>query len=204
VLDLGCGSGLQAQLIARRGPSVTGVDPGEKYIRNANRHLKRSRVRKRVDFHCTTLDKFECADSTFDFVFSFCVMEHIPNLEQVLRRLHRLLKPGAEIHTTLDALANVKSAEIVRKHQQMHKVVRYFRPADVERVFGEAGFRVEHQHYILRSEKAVQELTRQVNGGDSRWSASSRRRGVREFNEAEARHPETDPGIMILCRFKKI
>jgi 2-polyprenyl-3-methyl-5-hydroxy-6-metoxy-1,4-benzoquinol methylase len=34
------------------------------------------------------------ADSTFDFVFSLNVMEHIPHPDRALREIHRVLKPG--------------------------------------------------------------------------------------------------------------
>ena len=51
-LDVGCGRGIQAQILARRGPSVFGIDPGEKQIRNACHEVKRSNVRERVNFLC--------------------------------------------------------------------------------------------------------------------------------------------------------
>jgi hypothetical protein len=131
-------------------------------------------------------------------------MEHIPNLPEVLRMLHRLLKPGGEIHTTVDALANVDDKALIKKHRIMFKVQDYLRPETVESIFGTGGFRVLEQRYILRGPLALDELTREIETGEGSWPESRRRAGAEEMRREEARFKDTDPGLMILCRLEKI
>jgi SAM-dependent methyltransferase len=93
-LELGCGTGffllnlLQAG-VARRG-SVTDLSPGmvQAALRNA-RGLGLD-----VDGRVADAETIPYDDATFDLVVGHAVLHHIPDVEQALREVLRVLKPG--------------------------------------------------------------------------------------------------------------
>jgi len=88
VLEIGGGTGYQANLIAKSGAAVVSIDvapppSGESYF-------------PVMMYDGRTLP-FE--DSSFDVVFSSCVLEHIPDLQKTLSEIRRVMKVnGLAIH----------------------------------------------------------------------------------------------------------
>jgi 2-polyprenyl-3-methyl-5-hydroxy-6-metoxy-1,4-benzoquinol methylase len=203
VLDLGCGKGIQSQLLARRGPSVLGVDPDEKKIRIARRELQKSRLRDRVEFVCGTLESLRLPAGSFSHVFSFCVLEHIANLHEVMLELHRLLEPGGELHATVDALSNIDDPELLERHREKYSVHRYFRPESVREAFRAAGFDLFSQQYILSSRYARRQLLQELETGQSLQPPGERRNQYLELVRQETGSIR-DAGLMILCRARRI
>ena len=68
--------------------------------------------------------------------------EHIQNLDDVLRELLRLLKPGGELHASVDALASIRDPELLARHRRDHYVVQYFTQQTLRRQLEAAGFEV--------------------------------------------------------------
>ena len=99
VLDVGCGTGTLAVLIARRYKDihVTGIDPDPKALARAMRKAARARVS--VSFECAFGDALPFADGTFDRVFSSMMFHHVPKEEKpgVLAEIRRVLKAGATL-----------------------------------------------------------------------------------------------------------
>jgi SAM-dependent methyltransferase len=99
-LDLGCGDGRLTRVLADQvgGFRLVGldVDPLETLLAEAEHFYER--------VHTTTGDRIPEPDASFDFVLSVSVMEHIPNLEAVLRDVARVLKPGGRLVTTIPAV----------------------------------------------------------------------------------------------------
>lgn len=202
-LDLGCGSGVQTQLLAQYGPKVIGVDLGEKYIRNATRALKWSHVRNRVKFLCGTLEGLKLPSGSLDYVFSFSVLEHISNLEEVLHELGRIVKPGGEIHATVDTLSNIDDAEVIEKHRKAYAVQQYFHPEQLREMLRFAGFEMFHHRYILASDLAREELLHGLFSGNTRRSDSEKRSYYNRLAIEESSMSEPNAGMMILFRSRR-
>lgn len=99
VLDWGCGRGQATILLERLGYDVMGADIDEVSIRNGRAFYgdpKAGTERLRL------LDaggRLDVPDGTFDFVFSETVLEHIADLDAVVRELHRLMAtPSSSLH----------------------------------------------------------------------------------------------------------
>ncbi len=94
ILDLGCGPGLYAELLAQRGHSVTGVDFSENSIQYAIRQAKE----KQYNIEYQKKDYLELDfESQFDLVIliylDFCAL--LPEeRDKVLENIHRALKKG--------------------------------------------------------------------------------------------------------------
>jgi SAM-dependent methyltransferase len=94
ILDLGCGEGLFAKMLfADR--IDTGVDPdGTEIERARGSGVYAELIRCRGD----AVPK---ASGSFRTIFANSVLEHIPELEPVLREMHRLLAPAGRFYFTV-------------------------------------------------------------------------------------------------------
>lgn len=92
LLDVGCGGGLLSEEFATLGCVVTGIDRSAPTLAAARAHAEKSRLPIRY-----LEGSAECllfADQTFDVVCCCDVLEHVDDLEQVVREISRVLKPG--------------------------------------------------------------------------------------------------------------
>jgi SAM-dependent methyltransferase len=90
ILDAGCGTGTNSRRLARAGYRVTGVDFSEFALREATAES----AGLDIDFRRGDLTALSFPDRSFDAVFCFGVLMHIPELEKALDELVRVLKPG--------------------------------------------------------------------------------------------------------------
>jgi SAM-dependent methyltransferase len=84
LLDIGCGTGHFLDVFKREGWDVQGIEPGEA-ARDFARTTFSLDVRPEVDLE--TLES-----GSFDVITMWHVLEHVPDPEQRLREVHRLLK----------------------------------------------------------------------------------------------------------------
>lgn len=89
-LDLGCGDGQLTKIIMDHVGSrkMVGIDIDPREAALAEKLSFYERI------HVVPGDKIPELDQTFDWVFSNSVLEHIPNIDEVIKEVARLLKPG--------------------------------------------------------------------------------------------------------------
>lgn len=92
VLDLGCGGGFMAEALARRGASVTGVDPSAPALAAARRHAGEAGLA--IDYQQGSGERVPVAAGAVDVVVCVDVLEHVDDLGQVLDEVRRVLRPG--------------------------------------------------------------------------------------------------------------
>lgn len=97
VLDIGCGPGTLALLLAERGAGkVVGVDTSEDMLAVAEERLKTNGLRPRVEFKKLSALEIEdvFAEGTFDHVTGILVLSELANeeIDCVLQQCRRLLK----------------------------------------------------------------------------------------------------------------
>jgi SAM-dependent methyltransferase len=90
-LDVGCGSGLAAQLAAERGAKVTGVDACENLLA-----IAQSRVAA-GQFRVADLEELPFADKTFDVVTGFNSFQYAANPDLALAQARRVAKSRAVV-----------------------------------------------------------------------------------------------------------
>lgn len=92
VLEIGVGQGTHAQLIAPRAKSFTGID-----LTDAARASTSKRFELfGLDGKILRMDAeaMSFPDSSFDFIWSWGVIHHSANTRNVLKEMHRVLRPG--------------------------------------------------------------------------------------------------------------
>jgi len=92
VLDVGCGGGLLAEELARRGCSVTGIDPSRGSLAVAREHAARRGWQ--IEYHPGVAESVPLPDSAVDAVVCCDVLEHVRSPRQAVAEAARVLRPG--------------------------------------------------------------------------------------------------------------
>ena len=96
VLDIGCGSGAIAVLLARDygAHSVIGIDVEYDVCKAAARLVEKEGVADRVSIRKVSPGPLDFPDQSFDLVFSKDSIIHIPDKETLAKDVFRILVPG--------------------------------------------------------------------------------------------------------------
>lgn len=148
VLDVGCGGGILAEAMARKGASVTGIDLSEKALRVAQLHLLESRLVVRYEL-ASAEEHAKAHEGEFDAVTCMELLEHVPDPSSTVAACARLAKPGGRvffstINRNLKAyLLAVVGAEYVLKllPRGTHDYARFVKPSELARWCRAAGLR---------------------------------------------------------------
>jgi ubiquinone/menaquinone biosynthesis C-methylase UbiE len=94
VLEVGCGAGLDAAEFARNGASVTAIDFTDTAVLETRTTFDEAKLAGTV----LQMDarKLTFATGTFDLVYSFGVLHHIPDYKAALAEVNRVLKRGGD------------------------------------------------------------------------------------------------------------
>jgi SAM-dependent methyltransferase len=91
VLDLGCGHGMAAVVLARQGAIVSAVDLSLGYVAEARQRAKANRVS--VDVRVAEGESLPFSDQSFDAIWGNAILHHL-DLNRAAAEVRRVLKPG--------------------------------------------------------------------------------------------------------------
>lgn len=149
VLDVGCGGGILAESMARKGASVTGIDLSEKALKVADLHSLESGVRVRYELIAAeALAAREPA--RYDVVTCMEMLEHVPDPAAVVQACAALVKPGGHVFfSTINRnpksyLFAVIGAEYILKllPRGTHDYAKFITPAELAQFVRNAGMEV--------------------------------------------------------------
>lgn len=108
VLDVGCGGGILADSMARKGAEVLGIDLGTKALKVAQLHALEANTTgvqyREISAEALALEEPE----SFDVVTCMEMLEHVPDPFSVVKACAELVRPGGNVFfSTLNR--NVKS-----------------------------------------------------------------------------------------------
>jgi 2-polyprenyl-3-methyl-5-hydroxy-6-metoxy-1,4-benzoquinol methylase len=93
ILDVGCGSGLNARMLAQHGHTVVGIDLSPVAIAKFRATGFEGHV-------CDVTQGIAYPDESFDIVFASEVIEHVVDTDRFLAELNRVLKRGGTLVLT--------------------------------------------------------------------------------------------------------
>lgn len=98
VLEVGCGQGLRANIMAGLSAEldVVGIDRDPAFVASARRAIAESNLRN-LTYLPADLHEPPFHEGTFDFIYARLVFMHLPDPMAALIRLQNLLKPGGRI-----------------------------------------------------------------------------------------------------------
>ncbi|MFA6030847.1 MAG: radical SAM protein [Elusimicrobiota bacterium] len=94
VLDLGCGTGRLAEVLAEKGCRVDAVDSSERMLERARRRLG---GREGARLLSLDLERGEWPEGPYDLVVALSTMHHVRALESVAARMRSALAPGGRV-----------------------------------------------------------------------------------------------------------
>ena len=138
ILDIGCGGGLISEPMARLGGNVTGIDAGEKNIKIASLHSKKSNLK--INYLNSSPEQLTEKEK-FDIILNLEVVEHVDDLNLYLQSCYDLLKTNglmftATINRTLVSYVKaIIGAEYILRWLPIgtHDWNKFIRPEELEK-----------------------------------------------------------------------
>jgi 2-polyprenyl-6-hydroxyphenyl methylase/3-demethylubiquinone-9 3-methyltransferase len=175
-VDVGCGGGILAEAMARRGAEVLGIDLSTRPLRVAQLHAMESGLDKLRYREIAAEALAAESPAAFDVVTCMEMLEHVPDPASVVQACTTLVKPGGWVFfSTLNRnpkswLFAVVGAEHLLKllPKGTHEYQRFIRPSELGRWCRQSGLAVQGfkgmgynpltQRYSLSSDTSVNYL----------------------------------------------
>lgn len=150
IVDVGCGGGILAESMAKKGADVTGIDLSEKALKVADLHSLESGVQVRYELIAAE-DLAAKEGGSFDIVTCMEMLEHVPDPASIVTACARLAKPGGRIFfSTINRnpksyLHAVIGAEYVLRllPKGTHDYAKFITPAELAQFTRDAGLTVD-------------------------------------------------------------
>jgi SAM-dependent methyltransferase len=105
VLELGCGTGYFTQELARSGADVIAIDVSPELLEIARSNCSAPNVQYQIQ----NASALSYSDAVFDSVVGSSILHHL-EIEEALREIYRVLKPGGTIYFTEPNMLNPQIA----------------------------------------------------------------------------------------------
>jgi len=93
ILDAGCGEGRNTIFFGKQGFRMHGIDISSPAIDKAKKRVQSDTLTEMVDLRVGDVTNLPYDDNFFDAVYDSFTMEFIPNKEQYVKEVARVLKP---------------------------------------------------------------------------------------------------------------
>ena len=98
VLDIGCGGGILADAMARKGAQVLGIDLATKSLKVAQLHALEAQT-PQINYREISAEALAAEQpASFDVVTCMEMLEHVPNPQSVVAACAALVKPGGWVY----------------------------------------------------------------------------------------------------------
>jgi 2-polyprenyl-6-hydroxyphenyl methylase/3-demethylubiquinone-9 3-methyltransferase len=150
VLDVGCGGGILAESMAKKGAYVSGIDLSEKALKVADLHSLESGVQVRYEM-ISAEDLAAREPARYDIVTCMEMLEHVPDPASIVHACAALVKPGGRVFfSTLNRnpksyLFAVIGAEYLLRllPRGTHDYAKFITPAELSQYIRNAGMTVD-------------------------------------------------------------
>ena len=150
VLDIGCGGGILAESIAKKGATVTGIDLSEKALKVADLHSLETGVAVRYEL-IAAVELAAREPGKYDVVTCMEMLEHVPDPAAIVKACATLVKPGGHVFfSTLNRnpksyLFAILGAEYILRllPRGTHDYAKFITPAELSQQSRNAGLEVD-------------------------------------------------------------
>lgn len=152
VLDVGCGGGILADAMARKGAQVLGIDLSTKALKVAQLHALEAQTAN-VTYREVSAEALASEQpGAFDAVTCMEMLEHVPDPASVVRACATLVKPGGWVFfSTINRnpksfLFAIVGAEYVLNilPRGTHEYTKFIRPSELAGYCRAAGLQLAH------------------------------------------------------------
>ncbi len=92
VLEIGCGIGTDGLEITKITKDYTGIDVSENSLRLAKKNFRLNNIS--ANLLLADAENLPFPDNSFDFIYSWGVLHHTPDITKAISEVYRVLKPG--------------------------------------------------------------------------------------------------------------
>jgi 2-polyprenyl-6-hydroxyphenyl methylase/3-demethylubiquinone-9 3-methyltransferase len=152
VLDVGCGGGILAEAMARKGAEVLGIDLADKSLKVAQLHALEAEVAG-LSYRQVAAEALAAEmPGEFDAVTCMEMLEHVPDPAAIVQACAALVRPGGWVFlSTINRnpksfLLAIVGAEYVLGlvPRGTHEYARLLRPSELGRFCRDAGLDLQH------------------------------------------------------------
>ena len=152
IVDIGCGGGILAESMARRGADVLGVDLAEAPLAVATLHAEQEQVTNISYRHLPAEQLAAEQAGQYDIVTCMEMLEHVPDPASIVKACFDLVKPGGHVFlSTINRnpksyLFAIIGAEYVLRllPRGTHDFKKFIRPSELVSYVRLAGLNYEH------------------------------------------------------------
>jgi len=150
VLDVGCGGGILAEAIAKKGANVKGIDLSVKALKVAELHSLESGVQ--VSYELIAAEALAAREAgQYDVVTCMEMLEHVPDPSAIVQACAKLVKPGGRLFfSTLNRnpksyLFAIIGAEYMLRllPRGTHDYAKFIKPAELSQFARNANLEVQ-------------------------------------------------------------
>ena len=152
VLDVGCGGGILADSMARKGAEVLGIDLADKALKVAQLHALEASTRG-VKYREVSVEALAAEQpESFDVVTCMEMLEHVPQPASVVKACAALVKPGGWVFfSTINRNAKAFMLAILGAEYVLgmlprgtHEYQKFIRPSELAAHCRAAGLDLRH------------------------------------------------------------
>jgi 2-polyprenyl-6-hydroxyphenyl methylase/3-demethylubiquinone-9 3-methyltransferase len=173
VLDIGCGGGILADAMARKGADVLGIDLATKALKVAQLHALEAQT-EGVQYKEISAEALAAQQpGSFDVVTCMEMLEHVPDPSSIVKACATLVKPGGHVFfSTINRNAKAFLFAIVGAEYVLnllprgtHEYAKLIKPSELAGYCREAGLNLQQtkgmqynplsRHYWLDADTSV-------------------------------------------------
>jgi len=158
VFEFGCGTGSTAITHAPYVKHIHAIDISSKMIEIAQGKANAEKVTN-VSFERSTIDDVSVSEQTLDAVMALSVLHLLENKEEVIAKVHGMLKPGGIFVTSTaclgDTMKYIKLIAPIGKFLGLMPLVKVFTTKELEDNLSDVGFQIDYNGKLEKTKRCL-------------------------------------------------
>jgi ubiquinone/menaquinone biosynthesis C-methylase UbiE len=190
-LEIGLGQGADSMQLVKRGALYYGIDLTEESVRRVKERFELFNIPYQAVDRMNA-EQIGYPDNSFDIVYSHGVIHHSPRIDQIVKEIHRVLKPGGEAVIMLyhkNSYNYYISIGFLRRLGLLLLMPFPFLAKILSRLTGESPERINRHKFYLKKEglsylKMKKFIHHSTDGPDNIFSSVwTKKTAIRLFNQ---------------------
>jgi len=148
ILDIGCGGGILAEELSKKGANVTGIDASEKTIEIAKQHSQENNLK--INYECSTLeDHLKKSKKKYDSIICFELIEHVPDQLKLINDISKVSKKGSKLFlSTINRnIISFLFAKVIAEYvlkivpQGTHQYEKFIKPSELNKILEKSNYK---------------------------------------------------------------
>ena len=148
ILDIGCGGGILAEELSKKGANVTGIDASEKTIQIAKQHSQENNLK--INYECSTLeDHLKKSKKKYDSIICFELIEHVPDQLKLINDISKVSKKGSKLFlSTINRnIVSFLFAKVIAEYilkivpQGTHQYEKFIKPSELNKILEKSNYK---------------------------------------------------------------